>query len=169
MVQFNKISGHGVASSGGHREEPGSTPGPQVRAVASQRDTKSSGGANVTAVKPLAQYVVGAGSSAASSASSLSQHSVSVSDSKQTPALPSATYRQADAHLQAFIKAEGGTLTAQERVLFSEFLEHEEYGLAYDIVIDLMNAGRQWPLSSLAHVKAAARAMGVEYPRNAHE
>ncbi len=169
MFEIKKISGHGVASSGGHREEPGLTPGPQIRAVASQRDTKSSGGAEVTAVKPLAQYVVGAGSSSASTESSVSRHSVSASDSKQTPAPPRATYRQADAHLQAFFKAESGTLTAQEQALFSEYLEHEEYGLAYDIVIDLMNAGRQWPLSSLAHVKAAARAMDIEYPRNAHE
>lgn len=72
---------------------------------------------------------------------------------------------QADAHLQAFIDAERESLAPRDRALFVEFLDHGEYGLAYDTAIDLMTAGCKWPEASLAHLKAAAQAMGIAYPR----
>ncbi len=78
-------------------------------------------------------------------------------------------HAQADAHLQAFIRAEGALLPPIERSLFAEFLDHGEYGLAYDTAITLMDSGCKWDETSLAHLQAAALAMGIQYPRLAHE
>lgn len=81
----------------------------------------------------------------------------------------SRAHAQADAHLQAFLRIERESLPPSERSSFVEFLDHGEYGLAYDTAIILMNEGRKWSDASLAHLKAAALAMGIQYPRLAHE
>lgn len=77
-------------------------------------------------------------------------------------------HARADASLQAFITAEGDSLPPDDQALFIEFLEHGEFGLAYDTAVGLLQAGWTWPAASVAHLKAAASAMGIEFPQFAH-
>ncbi len=114
--------------------------------------------------KPLGAYQVRAGAAHVKASPPLPPAAIQGS----ADALARA-HARADAHLQAFLHAEGESLPPRERSLFAEFLDHGEYGLAYDTAIVHMNGGCKWPEASLAHLQAAAQAMGIQFPRLAHD
>ena len=114
--------------------------------------------------KPLGAYQVRAGASQVKASPPLPPAAIQGSADALSRA-----HARADAHLRAFLHAEGESLPPRERSLFAEFLDHGEYGLAYDTAIVQMNSGCKWPEASLAHLQAAAQAMGIQFPGLAHD
>lgn len=153
----------GSQSKAGEGSAPATVAGPKPKpaAQASRPDSKAEASDEVPA-KPLAAFQVRVGVGA-----------VTVSLAVQPDMRGSARARLlalqvAQSCLEAFLGIDGCELSSQARSELQEYLGRAEYRVAYEVLVDLWNAGSRWPASGSVLATRMGRLWGVEFPQSTY-